>query len=339
MSCVNPFKIRNPRTNEPVTVPCGYCMSCRVAKRSQLQLLCTLELQSVYQKLGSASFLTLTYKDSEIPDNYNSPSPERHALYKELRSFCKAKHIVPPAENSSLRKTDASLFLKRFRVNLERMYPDYASKHEVKFILVGEYGGQIGRPHMHCILFDCDSAIAEKVARKSWTKGIVDCGALCQGGLRYVLDYIDSRAVGPESKARYDAAGIERPFMSRSCSLGFDYVFDHYKDFKDTEGFLFIKNKPVPLPASIRRLFGWYDVSDKVIWNKRHTLREAKLQGFDRYTDYEFMKSYVKEQMAVDAIRQSGKTGCNNATLAVFGLQARRTPKLIPKYAKMALEL
>lgn len=307
--------MKNPRTKEVFKVPCGKCMFCRIAARSKLEILTTLELQSVYSRLGSASFVTLTYDDEHIP-SVKSPDTETHRLHLELQKFCKIHNIVPPAENSSLRKVDAQNFMKRFRRYLDYYYPDYYANHEVKFLLVGEYGGKIGRPHMHLCLFDVDSSIADKICKKAWTKGLVDTGALVQGGLRYILDYIDSKVVGSDASDKFEAAGIEKPFMSHSARFALDYVLAHRDEIKELNGCIMRKGKLVPLPKSLRDKFGWYDIIPDMINQKRNDLALSKNHyGYSRYSDYDKMQSFVKEQMAVDAARQSGKTGVSSKYL------------------------
>lgn len=320
MACNHYFYIRNHRTGDLIKAPCGKCLPCRIAQRSKMEICTTLELQSVYSRLGSASFVTLTYDDEHLP-SVKSPDTETHRLYTVLRKFCDSHHIVPPAENSTLRKVDAQNFMKRFRRYLDYYYPKYYDNHEVKFILVGEYGGSIGRPHMHLCLFDVDSSIADKICKKAWNKGIVQTGPLVQGGLRYVLDYIDSKVVGSESNLRYEAAGIEKPFMSHSSQFGLDYVFAHLDEIKELNGCIIRKGKLVPLPKSIRDRFGWYDIIPDMINQKRNDLALAKNKyGYTDYRDFDKMQSFVKEQMAVDACRQAGKTGVSTRYLKDINL-------------------
>lgn len=317
MACINPILFKNPRTNEVMKLPCRCCMNCRIAERSKLQLCCTLELHECYKRMSGASFITLTYDDEHIPSN-DSPRADVHSYYKELRKACKKFHVTCPPENSTLRKVDFQNFMKRFRRFMDYYYPNYYASHEVKFVCTGEYGGKIGRPHIHIIVFDVQSAMAFKCASHAWTKGIVDCSPLGSGGVRYVLDYIDSKIVGSESKAIWKKANIEPPFMTHSTHFGFDYVLNHLNDIKESEGFILIRGKKVPLPRQLRYRFGFWREPDFYMPDRKNDLAEAKRQGFSNFLDYDRVQTFVKEESLVSRCRDSGKCGVSNDYLTYF---------------------
>ena len=61
--CLNPQRIVNPYTNEAMTVPCGHCKACILAKNSRYAFQCDLESYSSKHTL----FITLTYANRFIP--------------------------------------------------------------------------------------------------------------------------------------------------------------------------------------------------------------------------------------------------------------------------------
>lgn len=99
-----------------VLIPCGKCLSCRMASARDWSFRCECELQTYG---GQASFLTLTYNDQHLP--YDSQG--RPCLCKD----------------------DYQRFLKRLRKSLDGT--------RISYFGCGEYGSKSLRPHYHFILF------------------------------------------------------------------------------------------------------------------------------------------------------------------------------------------
>lgn len=115
--CLTPITIKNKRTNEDQSVPCGKCPKCLSRRVSGWSFRLMQE-----DKISSSShFVTLTYDPESLPIS---------------------KH-----GRATLRKRDIQLFFKRLRkVNDTR----------IKYYCAGEYGTQGWRPHYHVILFNCN---------------------------------------------------------------------------------------------------------------------------------------------------------------------------------------
>ena len=94
---------------------CGQCLNCRVTVSQEWAL--RLQLETPYYP-GAATFVTLTYTDSNLPR-----TPEG----------------VP-----TVRKADVSAFMKRLRVNTGLALRYYGCT---------EYGDRSGRPHAHLTLY------------------------------------------------------------------------------------------------------------------------------------------------------------------------------------------
>lgn len=103
------FNRKDGFVDKPVTVPCGRCIGCRLEKSRQWAIRCVHEA-SLHKK---NSFLTLTYRNEDLP------------------------------ENSELRLEDYQKFIKRLRKR----------KGRIRYIGCGEYGGRFSRPHYHLIIF------------------------------------------------------------------------------------------------------------------------------------------------------------------------------------------
>lgn len=97
-------------------VPCGHCILCKNAKVNSFVERCRLETQLYDSKPW---FITLTYDDEHLP-----------------QSGVQVRHV--------------QLFMKRFRINLERA--GYTSK--LRYCAVGEYGKNTHRPHYHLLVWN-----------------------------------------------------------------------------------------------------------------------------------------------------------------------------------------
>lgn len=138
--CLNPQRIVNPYTHECMTVPCGKCKACILAKNSRYAFQCDLESYcSMY-----TVFVTLTYAPNYLPvatPMYLGDNTDFGLLCRyDLVDFETGESLgVFESESSQLellqqkfnlcgsipylRKTDLQLFLKRFRYYVTKRLP------------------------------------------------------------------------------------------------------------------------------------------------------------------------------------------------------------------------
>lgn len=112
------FKQSDGFVDLPVTLPCGQCIGCRLERSRQWAIRCHHEA-SLYE---NNSFITLTYNDLYLPDDWSL----------NVRHF--------------------QLFMKRLR----KKYLKTGSSTQIRFFHCGEYGETYGRPHYHALLFNHD---------------------------------------------------------------------------------------------------------------------------------------------------------------------------------------
>lgn len=96
---------------ESIQLPCGQCIGCKLIRSVTWALRCLHEI-SLHQ---DNCFITLTYDDNQLPDDY------------------------------SLKKSDFQKFLKRLRKEI--------SPIKIRYFMAGEYGDSSWRPHYHAIIF------------------------------------------------------------------------------------------------------------------------------------------------------------------------------------------
>lgn len=194
--------------NNPVKVPCGKCIECRLdySRSWAFRMICELQYHE------TASFLTLTYDDENVP------------LTDEL--------------HMSLRKDDVQRFIKRLRKRLSGIH--------LMYYAAGEYGCHTFRPHYHMILYGYypDDAVFYKFNKfgdvlvtsdflsRVWSNGYVVIGEVNQKTCGYVSRYCTKKQVGINAVSTYDAFGIERPFTlaSKRPAIGRRWIDDHIDD-------------------------------------------------------------------------------------------------------------
>lgn len=212
--CLNPQRIVNPYTHECITVPCGKCKACILAKNSRYAFQCDLESYcSMY-----TVFVTLTYAPNYLPiatPTYLGDDTDFGLLCRyDLVDFETGESLgVFESEPSQLemlqqkfnlcgsipylRKTDLQLFLKRFRYYVTKRLPE----EKVRYFSVGEYGPVHFRPHYHLLLFlNSKEAlqICSEAVSKAWPFGRIDVQVSEGKCSSYVAGYVNSSVLVPE---------------------------------------------------------------------------------------------------------------------------------------------
>lgn len=221
MSCR--FPLWNYHKGEPISFPCGRCMGCRLDRAKEWALRCMNEA-SLHEK---NCFLSLTYRDADLP------------------------------KDGSIHKEELQKFMRDLRRAIEPV--------RVRFYGVGEYGEELGRPHYHVLLFGYDfddkevlyvqepgkknrfSTIKDpyivyksKFLSTIWKKGFNTIGEITLESAGYVARYIRKKITGEMALEHYNGKNPEFALMSRRPGIGSDwikkYMYDCYpKDFTTTK--------------------------------------------------------------------------------------------------------
>lgn len=195
VSSAAPLVLIDGRTylKDPIPIPCGHCVGCRMEKARQWKVRVCLEAKQYNP--DQVHFVTLTYDDGHLPINENG--------------------------EPYLDKKDFQLFMKRLRY--------YAGN--VRYFACGEYG-EIGlRPHFHAIIFGgfADkkpigvNEYHSLMLDSSWDKGFTDLKIADPGCVAYVCGYVEKKCADPNFK-RYPV----KPFlmMSDRPGIGFNGLKD-----------------------------------------------------------------------------------------------------------------
>lgn len=209
--CPHSFTIEGlvDRYGEPVSVPCGHCLVCRLSYHTMAidRMFCEWTLHDV------SAFVTFTYDDAHLRFNNGSINP-------------------------TLSKTDVKSYLDKIRRHLKGI--DYS------YYLAGEYGDKFGRPHYHAIFFGLDYQAHANFFRDSWPHGSVMVLPVQPTAFRYVAKYIVSVESSEFRDSRYFDFGIEPPFRKMSRGLGLDVYRQHVDEIVD-RGYFFHRGRRITI--------------------------------------------------------------------------------------------
>lgn len=267
MQCVKPFRIKNPdrfvykNPNQTVgpkwlEVPCGHCVACRIARSREWAIRILHETEF----WESSCFVTLTYRDEDLPPN---GSLERDALTK---------------------------YFKRLRKDL--------GDRKIKYYACGEYGDTYGRPHYHAIIFGLNALKDKKIIESNWPYGWVKVGGVSYDSARYVAGYVQKKLYGKESK-QYEDRGILPPFSRISKGVGERYVEKYWNKLYQQET-VTVRGVPMGLPRYYQKKLDYdgflkYDMSKEV--NFHHEVMERN-EGFVSELDEKVLSGEISPSMA-----------------------------------------
>lgn len=194
--------------------PCGCCIECRNMRREEY----TQRLKhEIMMNDYVASFVTLTYRDDELP------------LLLPKGSAVVGKYFgsVPPAYGSTLSRKDLKQFCDKLTKRFRRKY----GKLPFKYIAVGEYGDDGHRPHYHLIIVGLPAG-ERRMVYEAWNKGRVDIEPVGNGAIRYCLEYIDKQVFG--ANTLYEEYGdFQPPFALFSKGIGESWIQKNINHFDD----------------------------------------------------------------------------------------------------------
>jgi len=205
MQCTSPIRIMKNQTSATgLLVPCGKCLACRISRRKEWSLRMLHELE----EYNDAIFVTLTYSDDHLPNNF------------------------------SLSKRALQLFYKRLRYSIQ--------PNNIRYFACGEYGPKTGRPHYHSIIFGLSLSSGDKKHIMDnwpycdWDNPVIrkkSFGLAEPDSIRYVAQYIDKKFSGPLADEEYAGKNREPVFRLSSQGIGARYVDRNCEDLQKNLSF------------------------------------------------------------------------------------------------------
>lgn len=222
----SPLKALN--STHPILLPCQRCVGCRIAKAESWAIRSVHEAKMHKQN----SFITLTYSNEHLPDDY------------------------------SVSKRTWQLFMKRLRKQ---------HGAGVRFYACGEYGDLHYRPHYHALLFGLDWSdkklwktingerlyTSEKLS-SLWPYGQASTGDVTFKSAGYCTRYVMKKMTGDKADDHYWRLNpingqmvrqeTEFALQSRMPGLG-DTWFQKFKSDVFPSDHVIIDGKEKPVPA------------------------------------------------------------------------------------------
>ena len=181
----NPIAFKRPHNfqGDPIEIPCGKCIGCRLERSRQWALRCIHEAQ-LYE---NNCFLTLTY----APEN------------------------IPPYGSLQLR--DWQTFMKRYREKFSGITIRFFMCGEYGENLEHSKNGKLGHPHYHACIFNHDFSDKRIHSRrdgidlytsptlsKLWPHGYSTIGDVTFDSAAYVARYVLKKQLGKNSRSHTD---------------------------------------------------------------------------------------------------------------------------------------
>jgi hypothetical protein len=215
--------------HHPIKLPCGVCIGCRADRAGDWAMRCMHEAQMHPQNC----FITLTYDDEHLPEDY------------------------------SVHVRVLQLFMKKLRKK-------YQPK-KIRFYSCGEYGPENLRPHYHSILFNHDfndkifykktpqsnNLYTSKSLEQIWGFGFCTTGDVTYQSAGYVAQYVMKKITGERALTHYlrshpvtnSVVKVEPEFSLQSRRPGLASTwFDKYKNDCFPSDFLVIDGKQRRVP-------------------------------------------------------------------------------------------
>lgn len=204
---------------ETLQVSCGQCIGCRLERSRQWAMRCVHEA-SLYD---FNVFVTLTFDAKHLPPDGSLDVKVFQKFMKRLRKMA--------STNKNFKKSCRKKFKRDFL--------------SVRFFHCGEYGDQLGRPHYHAILFDCDFPDKElwtirngfklyrsKFLEKLWPFGFCTIGDVTFESSAYVARYCLKKINGDKAADHYKGRKPEYTTMSRGGRYGKGIAYGWFEKFK-----------------------------------------------------------------------------------------------------------
>lgn len=230
--------IKIPEAEDKVyLLPCGQCRECRYERARQWAVRCMHESDLYVENC----FVTLTYSPRFLPSSGSLVKKDFQNFMKKLR-----KKMVSYYYKKRIKGTKK--FSEHYKEN------QYPVGHKIRYLMCGEYGDKLGRPHYHVLLFNCDfydkqwhsgtgenKLYTSKILEEIWDKGFCTIGAVTFGSASYVARYVVKKVNGKIADEHYQGRIPEYATMSRRPGIGKNW-FLKYGDGVYPQDFLIIND-------------------------------------------------------------------------------------------------
>lgn len=349
------LNIHDRRGNE-IRTNCRKCISCRIAKATEIKFLTNRELYEQYKEGKGASFITLTYDEDSLPYTYKGNNEKKEPIYyyKQGKKTALKKTGILRIKNCKNEKEAAKLIenghqtlYKEDIIKFNKRLRQYLIRHEVnkeyKAIYCGELGDRENRPHYHILLIGVTTGEATRGVRETWKHGMADIGPLVAGGISYICDYITKQTDKETKKIIMQGEGVQPPFFYHSIEMGKKWIDKHAKEIIENGFKIWTGSgkslKEIYAPnAVIKYICRTNGLNTREVYEKmwkeiEHNTRfQRQTQTLDEYL---MEQALIRDTELYNAIRSRGEQSIDTSYLAKIGKQWQfikpRTIKVIPE--------
>ena len=281
------FQLNAGLVDQPIDVPCGSCIGCRLERSRQWALRCVHEASQHEDN----AFITLTYSDKNLPKNASLD-------VKHFQDFMKR-----------FRKSIAPRKIRFFHCG------EYGSCDPENPTHLQNYGiSKLGRPHYHAIIFGYDFADKQLISErqniklytsnelfKAWPLGYNTVGTVTFESAAYVARYITKKITGDAAtdhyRRIYPNSGLsvdvkpEYTTMSRRPGIGKSW-YDRFSGDLYPKDFITLRGKKLKPPKFYDRI-----LEDKEIQKYEKVKIKRIHDAYDRKNDNTGLRLLEKEQV------------------------------------------
>lgn len=276
------FRTKDANSGIPIKIPCGQCLGCRLDHARQWAIRCLHE-----KKLHNRSaFLTLTYRDADLPSD------------------------------GGLSKAELQLFFKRLRKE---------TGPGLRYFACGEYGDRTNRPHYHVLLLSHDlddrkywkESNGHRLYRsekltKIWKAGDNFIGDVTYESASYVARYITKKITGKAAGDHYAGREPEFVVMSRRPGLGAGY-FEKYREELLAHDKIIINGQEAEMPRFYKERIkkALSAEPSRSLLNPAEKLeqkRRARVRKASPKSDQTIRRLRVREVVQLAKLRQKNRT-------------------------------
>lgn len=259
---------------------CGQCAGCRYRRRMDWAV--RLEHEAQFER--DAIFLTLTYDDDHLPHGGSLVMDHTSKFIRALRKYLRRKKI--PAS--------------------------------IRYFAVGEYGGELGRPHYHLILFGwfpADASLAytkytfsqyspefqamfgqqgirhysSATIDRVWRRGLAHFSTVSSATMQYVTKYHVDKITGDAAEDHYvscvgdEVVPIEPETarMSRMPAIGTRWIEKYWRDVYPAG---VLRSKSGSVFAAPKFYDRWLEKNHPAVYEQLKQKRDERV-CFDKYLD------------------------------------------------------
>lgn len=249
---------------EPIIIPCGQCIGCRLERSRQWAVRCIHEAQLYSHNC----FLTLTYDDAYLPSDGSLHKEDLQKFWKRLRK------VIYPAKLRYFACGEYGSLLNR---------PHY---HAIVF--------NYRPPDQQLLTLRGGSKIyISDIIKKCWPYGFHTIGDVTFESAAYVARYILKKVTGSQSEFHYDGLEPEFTVMSRRPGIAREWFKKFHGDVYPNDYIVIRDNIKCRPPKYYDKLY------DELF----HNLDYIKYKRLDNHNSLSWQEIKRKEKYAETYIK------------------------------------